>query len=307
VSSKKVGDRIGHMADRTCAKCGRPIAPADELFTAVLAGNVVCPHCRGARMPVPGARLGRCLAEHRNVSVFEAVREPGTPCRISIARSIEPILRSSLEQEARVAATRPHPAFLRLLGYGVSGEWLWWAEEPTGPPLASLLGQPLDAAWSARAMADFALGAALLEPVRGAHLEPSMVYLDASQALRASFFDATRHVSTHRSQWARVGDATTGSLAYMAPELIEDAASARPATTVYALGAILHHMLSGERPFSARSNMDFFMKIVGEPPPRIERSSVPGALRDAVVRCLAKKPEERFASPKELAAALREI
>lgn len=101
-----------------------------------------------------------------------------------------------------------------------------------------------------------------------------------------------------------------GSPLYMAPEQFT-----KNKTTVqseiYSVGIILYEMISGHTPFTRSADSmvsDLIIKHVMEPPPPIE-SFVPDAvlpqeLIDAVMRCLEKKPEARFASLTELQEVL---
>jgi serine/threonine protein kinase len=87
-----------------------------------------------------------------------------------------------------------------------------------------------------------------------------------------------------------------GILSYMPPEQIEDAIRADHRTDIYSLGATLYHMLAGKRPFSGKSNMDFFVKILHEEPAPLTdvRADVPPVVMNLVATCMRKKPEERY-------------
>ncbi|MFP5287376.1 MAG: protein kinase domain-containing protein, partial [Thermoanaerobaculia bacterium] len=96
-----------------------------------------------------------------------------------------------------------------------------------------------------------------------------------------------------------------GSPAYMAPEQVRGDASS-PATDVYALGVVLYEMITGELPFLGESAFSTALKRLQEPPPP-PRSRVPGldpAWDRAILRCLERKPEDRFARAGDAARAL---
>jgi hypothetical protein len=98
-----------------------------------------------------------------------------------------------------------------------------------------------------------------------------------------------------------------GTLAYMAPEQARGANSdITPATDVYAVGAILFELLTGRRARSAETRMASLMQAAEGTPPEFKRDDgrVPKELRDIVARCLAPRPEHRFADGGALAAAL---
>jgi serine/threonine-protein kinase len=90
------------------------------------------------------------------------------------------------------------------------------------------------------------------------------------------------------TQNTRVGNAE-----YMAPEYIQTSAY-HTKGDLYALGALLHHMVAGRPPFTGPT-LEVLQAHVGEDPPRLGSvaEGVPEWLEDVVVAMLAKKPEER--------------
>lgn len=95
---------------------------------------------------------------------------------------------------------------------------------------------------------------------------------------------------------------TAGTPSYMAPEQVRgEAVDAR--ADIWALGAVLFEMVSGERLF--RGTPEQVMKAITafERPPRLA-GAVPPALEQVLTRTLRPKPEERYADAHELAQAL---
>lgn len=99
-----------------------------------------------------------------------------------------------------------------------------------------------------------------------------------------------------------------GSPKYMAPEQIRGE-RVSPATDVYSLGVILYEMLTGKVPFDRPSSVNLLMAHVTDPVPALGETnpavSVTPAVEALVYRCLAKSPDERFASMNELIAAVK--
>jgi serine/threonine-protein kinase len=97
-----------------------------------------------------------------------------------------------------------------------------------------------------------------------------------------------------------------GTPTIMPPEqLLGRAVDAR--ADVYALGVLLHRMLTGRVPFDGKSPGALARQHLEEPPPRPSRSAPVGPAIDAVVlRCLEKQPERRFASVRAFCATLAE-
>jgi eukaryotic-like serine/threonine-protein kinase len=99
-----------------------------------------------------------------------------------------------------------------------------------------------------------------------------------------------------------------GTFQYMAPEQLEGGeADAR--TDVFALGCMLYEMLTARHPFEARSHAARISAIMTTEPPRVTalQPQAPAMIDYAVSRCLAKDPDDRWQSARDLGAELRRI
>ena len=80
---------------------------------------------------------------------------------------------------------------------------------------------------------------------------------------------------------------------------------------IYSLGVILYELVTGKLPFDAAQPMEFIQRHIKEPPiPLAERTpdiNFPPGLEAALMKALAKKPDERFASAAEFANALKMV
>jgi eukaryotic-like serine/threonine-protein kinase len=99
-----------------------------------------------------------------------------------------------------------------------------------------------------------------------------------------------------------------GTYPYMAPEQIEGAETDGRSDT-FALGAVLYEMATGKRAFEGKSAASVMAAVLREHPDPISKVQPisPPALDHVVSRCLAKDPEERWQSARDVAAELRWI
>jgi tRNA A-37 threonylcarbamoyl transferase component Bud32 len=95
-----------------------------------------------------------------------------------------------------------------------------------------------------------------------------------------------------------------GTPSYMPPEQAEGQTQRLGRhSDVYGLGAILYEILTAEPPFTGPSTLDILLKVVSESPvrPRQRVATTPPTLEAVCLKALAKQPDQRYASAKELA------
>lgn len=100
-----------------------------------------------------------------------------------------------------------------------------------------------------------------------------------------------------------------GTPAYMAPEQVEGRDGIDGRADIYALGAVLFEMLTGQCPWRGETALAVAVaRLVSPPPnPRSLRADLPDALVRVIGGCLATRPDDRPASVEEVAAALGEM
>ena len=100
--------------------------------------------------------------------------------------------------------------------------------------------------------------------------------------------------------------AILGTPGYMAPEQARgEAADAR--ADIFALGCLLHEMIGGKPAFVRDTVADSVAATLHDPPPSLAGAGVPEELDRLAMRCMEKRPEDRPASARAVAAELRAL
>ncbi len=97
-----------------------------------------------------------------------------------------------------------------------------------------------------------------------------------------------------------------GTGPYMSPEQVQVVRD-DPRSDLFALGVMLYHFTTGQRPFGAPESVrGLRRRLVQRPvPPRALRSDCPPWLQEIILKCLEPQPDERWQSGAQLALALR--
>jgi serine/threonine protein kinase len=145
-------------------------------------------------------------------------------------------------------------------------------------------------------------------------LKPANLFLttrpDGSQLVKVLDFGISKLLEAeHGAVDLTRTAALLGSPLYMSPEQIESSRSVDVRTDVWALGTILHDLLTGQPPFPGDSFGAVFAAVLKSPPSplRAFRPDVPERLERVVLTALEKEPARRFPNVGELALALAEF
>jgi eukaryotic-like serine/threonine-protein kinase len=212
--------------------------------------------------------------------------------------------------EIRVTASLLHPHILPLFDSGCADGLLWYAMPfVEGETLRSYLTRvgrlPIaDAVRFAREVAD-ALDHAHARGIVHRDVKPENVLLQDGHALVADFGIALALEQAGGERITRTG-LTLGTPQYMAPEQASGERVLDARVDVYALGAVLHEMLTGQPPFAAPTRQAVVRRMMHELPPRLTtfRPDVPLFVDAAVQTALAKRPDDRYPSAAAFAAVL---
>jgi serine/threonine-protein kinase len=101
-------------------------------------------------------------------------------------------------------------------------------------------------------------------------------------------------------------DTVAGSPLYIAPEQVVHNKPPDRRSDIYSVGAVAYYLLTGHPPFMGETAMEVMIAHTRDPvsPPSQVHPGVPADLERVVLRCLAKRPEDRYPDTPSLAAAL---
>jgi DNA-binding beta-propeller fold protein YncE/tRNA A-37 threonylcarbamoyl transferase component Bud32 len=218
--------------------------------------------------------------------------------------------RERFKRESRLAAQVEHPNVIPVHHAGEEGGQLYLAMRLVdGADLRSIVeaSGPLDPARAVRVLAGIAaaLDAAHARGLIHRDVKPANVLVERDGDAERVFltdFGISRLAASEESL-TTTGE-FFGSVDYVAPEQIEgDPVDGR--TDVYALGGVLHFLLTEQPPFPRDTELAKLFAHANAPPPRPSevRPGLPPAIDDVVAKAMAKRPEERYESARELAAA----
>ncbi|MGH7668709.1 MAG: serine/threonine-protein kinase, partial [Gemmatimonadaceae bacterium] len=132
-------------------------------------------------------------------------------------------------------------------------------------------------------------------------IKPANIMLSGRHAIVADFGVAKALTAAAGDTLTTVGIAL-GTPQYMSPEQAMGQDNVDPRSDLYALGLVGYEMLAGHPPFEGASPQALLSAQVIEAPPDIRqaRPGIPPLLAEAVMRCLAKNPADRWQSADEL-------
>ncbi|WP_160000487.1 serine/threonine-protein kinase, partial [Roseomonas sp. 18066] len=215
-------------------------------------------------------------------------------------------------REAQAAGRLSHPSIVAIHDYGETAEQAWIVMEHVGGgTLKALLdgGRRPPLADSVRIMAQV-LEALAYSHARGVvhrDIKPANIMLAepderGSPRIKIADFGISR---LEDQAITRLGT-VLGTPSAMAPEQLRGEAADHRAD-IWAAGTVLYQLLTGEKPFEGGFSAIMHKALHTEPvAPSLLTVSVPRAFDDVIARALAKRPEDRFASAADFAAAIAE-
>ncbi|MFF0426037.1 protein kinase [Streptomyces sp. NPDC021012] len=207
-------------------------------------------------------------------------------------------LRRRFVRECRVTAQVDHPGLVTVHDAGSDGDDLYLVMQYVeGSDLADHLAEhdPYPWEWAVCVAAQLCavLAAVHAVPIVHRDLKPRNVMVRPDGALTVLDLGVASVLDTDTTRLTQTGS-PIGSPAYMAPEQAMGGAVG-PSTDLYALGILLHELLSGNVPFAGSTALGVLHRHLYEPPAPLRqlRPEVPEALEALVLRLLAKDPQAR--------------
>ncbi|MAT15975.1 MAG: serine/threonine protein kinase [Planctomyces sp.] len=214
------------------------------------------------------------------------------------------------EREARAAGKLQHPHIVKIFEAGqIAGQPYFSMEYIEGESLHHLLQRgPLDPHKAAELLEKICRAVHHLHEHQILHrdLKPQNVLIDHAGCPFLTDFGLAK-VLEDDFDLTQTG-AVLGTPGYMSPEQASPSTgNCCPASDVYSLGAILYHCLTGRAPFSGPNPFETLMAVLESEPllPRKLNPRIPRELELLCLKCLEKKPENRFQSAAELADELK--
>lgn len=256
------------------------------------------------------------LAEHRSLarpSAIKLIRQELLGDHQNGTRVLQ-----RFEREAQTTASLRSPHTIDIYDFGVTqnGIFYYVMEYLQGWDMETLVENhgPLPAARVIHLLkqACASLSEAHSQGLIHRDIKPANIYvcrmgLESDYVKVLDFGLVTNDVRDEASLKLTLEGTTTGTPAYMAPEMAVSPEQVDPRTDIYALGCVGYWLLTGTLVFEADTPIGVMVEHASaKPPSPSERTEllIPESLDQVILRCLAKKPQDRYVSTAELADAL---
>ena len=219
---------------------------------------------------------------------------------------VDPHAREHWLGEARALSRVPHDHVVAIHRVDETEEWLWLViEYVSGGTLKDRLTEPLPPRDAARLTETIARAVGYFHTRGVFHLDlkPSNILLDGEPGApweivspKISDFGIAR-LEGEPGATETGANGPKGTPSYMAPEQVAALpGTIGPAADLYALGALLYHLLTGRPPFQGASSAETLDQVRNQDPvpPRRLNGRIPRDLETICLTCLEKAPNRRY-------------
>lgn len=222
----------------------------------------------------------------------------------------DPAVRTRFINEAKIQASLSHPNVIKVLNYLEQDETVFLIMEYINGETLDVLIKKAGALPVDRATTIFS---SVLEAVAFMHakgivhrdIKPANIMISYDGFVKVMDFGIARTMGESGKTQAGI---RMGTLWYMSPEQIRGE-DATVSSDIYALGATLYQMVTGQVPFSGSLEFDIMKGHLEKPPqpPWQINNGITKELGEIILTALAKRREERYQNAGEFLAALRGI
>ncbi|MCP4547520.1 MAG: serine/threonine protein kinase [bacterium] len=227
---------------------------------------------------------------------------------------------SRFEREVHLCAELSHPNTIQIYDFGrtCDGTFYYAMEYLNGLDLNKLVSKfgalpPARVACILRQVCG-SLSEAHAHKIVHRDIKPSNIFLTnrggISDFVKVLDFGLAKQLDTNMKDGLSQTGIMLGTPRFIAPEAIYGNTDLDARSDIYNLGGVAFWLLTGHAPFEADTSIDLIIEQVKsepKPPSSFTEMAIPAELDALVLKCLAKKPEDRYQSALDLDAALEAI
>mgnify|MGYP001264933902 CR=1 FL=1 len=222
-------------------------------------------------------------------------------------------LAKRFEREAKLMAGMSHRGIVKVFDYGeYNGAPYLVMELLPGGTLKDRMGKPFPYAEAARLVAQVAHALNYAHqrkhPILHRDVKPANILINEEGELVLTDFGIAKVLAETEGNTLTGAGVGIGTPEYMAPEQgLGKEVDGR--ADIYALGVVFYELITGRKPFTADTPMAVILKHVTDPLPRPKEfvPNLPDQVEQVLFKTLAKKPEDRYQSMQEFAAAMEKL
>jgi eukaryotic-like serine/threonine-protein kinase len=266
--------------------------------------------------PIKGYQLVERLGVGAMGAVLKAVKKDTNETvalkilKPELAKDTEFVQR--FNREALAVQALHHPNIIRAVQIGKSGDYHFFAMEFVDGESASKIiktrqKMPERLSLSIVRQIAGALDHAWKNQIIHRDIKPDNIMVTRDGVAKLTDLGLARTVKQQST--LTITGVVMGSPAYISPEQATGEKNLDTRSDIYALGATLYHMLTGEVPYDGDSPLQVMLKHMNDPLPDVRKRepSVSEGTRRLIFKMMAKRPEGRFQAPRELHDALVQV
>ncbi len=246
-------------------------------------------------------------------SAFDLELEEEVALKVFLQQVQDPKMKKEslarFKQELKLSRQLSHPNIIRLYDIGFHSGYRYISMELLrGAVLEDLMGEPMNLARGLAYLVQACNGLQAVHDKGVIHrdIKPDNIYITSDEVVKIMDFGIAKNTM---GRGLTIQGMTAGTPEYIAPEQISAFSEVTQAADQYSLGIIAYRMFTGEFLFLHEELTPLLMmhlNAVPTPPTKL-RPDLPVELEQIILRLLAKKPEQRFKSCKDLASHLQHL